>query len=159
VRAALDEAGLMPALLELELTEAIIMKHGAGALTTLNALRALGVRLTIDDFGTGYSRLGYLKDYPVDKLKIDRSFIAAIGADDQNGRGGQADARLATISAAPVVTAIIAMARSLGMTVIAEGVETPDQLEFLRRQGCDQYQGVYARQAGQLDGLKGLLDN
>ena len=147
VRAALEASQLAPALLELELTEALIMKQGAGALATLTALRALGVRLTIDDFGTGYSRFGYLQDYPLDKLKIDRSFVREIGVQQEGAP-----------SKAAAVGAIIALARSLGLKVVAEGVETPEQLEFLRQHGCDLYQGAYAHGAGQLDALQGLLD-
>jgi diguanylate cyclase (GGDEF)-like protein/PAS domain S-box-containing protein len=126
---ALAEAGLDAGLLELEITEAILMKNENLVGERLAALHALGVRLAIDDFGTGYSRLGQLRNYPVDKLKIDRSFMADIGpaADDSS-----------------VITTIIAMARSLHLRVIAEGVETADQLEFLRAHGCDEYQGHYA---------------
>ncbi|MFA9216006.1 MAG: putative bifunctional diguanylate cyclase/phosphodiesterase [Sphingomonadaceae bacterium] len=145
VQAALQQSGLAAPLLELELTEALIMKQGGAALATLKALRGLGVRLTIDDFGTGYSRLGHLQDYPVDKLKIDRSLVAAIVA---NGDGAPRTA---------AVSAIIALARTLQMKVVAEGVETPDQLQFLRQHGCDLYQGNYARRAGQLDGLSAVL--
>jgi diguanylate cyclase (GGDEF)-like protein len=143
VREALELSGLAPQWLELELTEAVIMKHSASAPATLQALRELGVRLAIDDFGTGYTRVGHLREYPFDKLKIDQTFVGGIGDGD---------------GAAPAVTTIIAMARSLGLTVLAEGVETQAQLHFLRRHGCDQYQGHYARQDGQLDGLNGLLD-
>ncbi|CAN7555074.1 EAL domain-containing protein [Pseudoduganella sp. LjRoot289] len=135
---ALRSAGLAPASLELELTEAIIMKGGSAAHDTLQALHGLGVRLTIDDFGTGYSRLGYLKDYPVDKLKIDQSFVATL-----DGNTG-------------VISAIIGMARSLNMLAIAEGVETQEQLDFLRAEGCDLYQGYLADaqvQAGPLGKL------
>ena len=144
VGAALAASGLAPHLLELELTEAIIMKHVATAPATLNALRALGVRLAIDDFGTGYTRVGHLREYPFDKLKIDRTFVGDIGND----------------GAAPptAVTAIIAMARSLGLTVLAEGVETEAQLRFLAQHGCQLFQGHYARRNGLLDGLGGLLD-
>jgi diguanylate cyclase (GGDEF)-like protein len=141
VQAALAASGLPPALLELELTEAAIMKHSTIAHARLAALRALGVRLTIDDFGTGYTRVGHLREYPVDKLKIDHSFVYGI----LDGDG------------APVI-AIIAMAHSLGLKVLAEGVETEHQLLFLRQHGCDQYQGRYAMQDGRLDGLNGLLD-
>jgi diguanylate cyclase (GGDEF)-like protein len=141
VHAALAASGLPPALLELELTEAVIMKHSAIAHARLAALRALGVRLAIDDFGTGYTRVGHLREYPVDKLKIDHSFVGGI----LDGDG------------APVI-AIIAMAHSLGLTVLAEGVETERQLRFLQQHGCDQYQGHYAAQDGRLDGLDGLLD-
>jgi diguanylate cyclase (GGDEF)-like protein/PAS domain S-box-containing protein len=125
VGAALGAAGLPPQALELEVNEAIILRSGAPAQDMLQRLHALGVRLTIDEFGTGYSSLGRLGDAPVEKLKIDRSFVAA---------GGDGD----------VASAIIAMARSLKMLVIAEGVETDEQLDFLRSQGCDQYQGPLA---------------
>jgi predicted signal transduction protein with EAL and GGDEF domain len=148
VRGALEQSGLAPELLELELTEALIMKQGEAALATLQALRGLGVRLTIDDFGTGYSRLGHLQDYPVHKLKIDRSFVSALDGALLDG----------TAPRAAVVGAIIALARNLRMKVVAEGVETSGQLQFLRQHGCDLYQGAYTRQAGQLDGLDGLLD-
>ena len=123
---ALALSGLEPSCLELELTEAIIMKGGSAAHDTLQALHGLGVRLTIDDFGTGYSRLGYLKDYPVDKLKIDQSFVRTLDGNTA------------------VITAIVAMARSLDMVAIAEGVETREQLNFLRSVGCHQYQGYLA---------------
>ncbi|MES2742351.1 MAG: EAL domain-containing protein [Pseudomonadota bacterium] len=142
VTSALAEAGLPPALLELEMTEAIIMKGGAGVQATLDELRRLGVRLTIDDFGTGYSRLGLLKNYPIDKLKIDQSFMADITSNPDD---------------ATVITTIIAMARGLKLRVIAEGVETADQLDFLRRQGCDEYQGFYASSAVVADQLGKLL--
>ncbi|WGG53371.1 EAL domain-containing protein [Rugamonas sp. DEMB1] len=128
VAEALEVSGLAPGLLELELTEAIIMRQGGAAPAKLQALRALGVGLTIDDFGTGYSRLGHLRDYPVDKLKIDRSFMADLAAEPGD---------------AAVVTAIIGVARSLKLTVVAEGVETAEQLAFLRQHGCDRYQGRY----------------
>jgi EAL domain-containing protein (putative c-di-GMP-specific phosphodiesterase class I) len=151
VRAALEASGLPPALLQLELTEAMLMKHSAGAAATLGALRALGVRLALDDFGTGYTRVVYLREYPLDKVKIDLSFVSGLG--DTNGEGG-GDA----VVHAPVVNAIIAMAHSLGLTVLAEGVQTEAQLRFLREHGCDQYQGRHARHGGSLDGLGGLLD-
>jgi diguanylate cyclase (GGDEF)-like protein/PAS domain S-box-containing protein len=140
VRAALDGAGLAPQYLELELTEAIIMKGGAATAETLRALRRLGVRLSLDDFGTGWSRLDQLKDDPIDKLKIAQAFMHD---------GGDPIA----------IRTIIAMARSMEMTVIAEGVETAEQLEFLRGQGCDQYQGHHADAAVQARGLAGLLRN
>ena len=147
VRAALEASGLPPALLQLELTEAMLMKHSAGAAATLGALRALGVRLALDDFGTGYTRVGDLKEYPLDKLKIDVSFVGGIGDPDDDA-----------VVHAPVVNAIIAMAHSLGLTVLAEGVESEAQLRFLREHGCDQYQGHHVRASGSLDGLGGLLD-
>jgi EAL domain-containing protein (putative c-di-GMP-specific phosphodiesterase class I) len=126
---ALRVSGLPAACLELEITEAILMKGGAKVGDALAALRALGVKLTIDDFGTGYSRLGYLKHYPIDKLKIDQSFMADITSNPDD---------------AAVIITIIAMARSLKLKVIAEGVETAEQLAFLCAQGCDQYQGFHA---------------
>ncbi|MBP1206731.1 diguanylate cyclase (GGDEF)-like protein [Duganella sp. 1411] len=147
VRAALEASGLPPALLQLELTEAMLMRHSAGAAATLGALRALGVRLALDDFGTGYTRVGDLKEYPLDKLKIDVSFVGGIGDPDDDA-----------VVHAPVVNAIIAMAHSLGLTVLAEGVESEAQLRFLREHGCDQYQGRHARLNGSLDSLGGLLD-
>lgn len=138
VRAALEVSGLEARYLELELTEAIIMKGGTGTADTLQGLRALGVRLSLDDFGTGWSRLGQLKDYPIDKLKIAQAFM-------RNGVD------------TTIIRTIIAMARSLEMTVIAEGVETAEQLEFLRGQGCDQYQGHHAAAAVKAIGMDGVL--
>ncbi|MCR8921431.1 EAL domain-containing protein [Dasania sp. GY-MA-18] len=126
VQQVLEESGLEPEVLELEITESVLMKDGDQAFTTLNALKALGVQLAIDDFGTGYSNLAYLKRFPIDKLKIDRAFISAEQANKEN----QA-----------IVTAIIAMADSLDMSVTAEGVETKGQLDFLKLQQCDDVQG------------------
>ncbi|WP_339672714.1 EAL domain-containing protein [Dasania marina] len=126
VQQVLQETGLEPAALELEITESVLMKDGDQAFTTLNALKALGVKLAIDDFGTGYSNLAYLKRFPIDKLKIDRAFISAEHVDTED----QA-----------IVTAIIAMAESLNMSVTAEGVETEGQLNMLKTQRCDDVQG------------------
>lgn len=138
VQAALRDAGLAACFLELEVTEAIIMQGGQAVVDKLRGLRALGVRLSLDDFGTGWSRLGQLKDYPIDKLKIAQAFLLD-GFD------------------ATVIRTIIALARSMDMTVIAEGVETAEQLEFLRGQGCDQYQGYYAAAAARDSGQGGVL--
>jgi EAL domain-containing protein (putative c-di-GMP-specific phosphodiesterase class I) len=126
VRAVLADTGLPACYLELELTESIVMEQAEQAIATLDALKALGVRLAIDDFGTGYSSLAYLKRFPIDKLKIDRSFVQGV-ANDTDDR--------------EIAATIIAMARSLNMAVLAEGVETEQQLAFLRLYGCDQYQG------------------
>jgi diguanylate cyclase (GGDEF)-like protein/PAS domain S-box-containing protein len=125
VRSALDESKLDPALLELEVTENAL-QTGERALETLNRLKALGVRLALDDFGTGYSTLSSLKLLPFDRLKIDRAFVRDV-QHDANGRG--------------LARAIIAMGRSLSLEIIAEGVETQPQLEFLREEGCDEMQG------------------
>ena len=125
VGAALRSSGLPARLLELQLTETMLMQAGAQTEAVLGKLRGLGLRLSIDDFGTGYSRLNQLKDSPIEKLKIAQSFFDH-GTD------------------ATAIRTIIAMARSLDMTVIAEGVETEDQLQLLRELGCDQYQGHLA---------------
>ena len=126
VRQVLDETGFPAHCLELEMTESALMARGEKAVSTLAELRQLGVRLAIDDFGTGYSSLAYLKNFPLDVLKIDRSFVKDIPehADDM-----------------AIASAIIDMAHTLGFQVLAEGVETREQLEFLSRQGCDTYQG------------------
>jgi len=125
---ALRGSGLAPQWLELELTEDTIMRGGSDVPEKLGALRELGVRVSIDDFGTGYSQLMQLKEFPIYKLKIAQSFM-------DNGTDATA------------IRTIIAMARSLEMTVIAEGVETEDQLQLLRELGCDQYQGQLAENA------------
>ena len=122
----LAETGADPQNLTLELTEGVIMDNAAENLETLRELKEMGLKLSIDDFGTGYSSLSYLNKFPLDELKIDRSFIMEIkGADDR----------------AAIVTAIIAMAHSLELSVVAEGVETEPQLAFLRAQSCDEFQG------------------
>ncbi len=126
VRQALEQSGMDPASLDLELTESMLMPDGERPLTAIRELKALGVRLTIDDFGTGYSSLSCLKDLPFSTLKLDRSFVNSISAD----RGNQA-----------VSKAIVALAHNLNMRVIGEGVETPDQLEYLRGLKCDEVQG------------------
>lgn len=122
----LDEVGLPPACLELELTESVAMHDPQGAIAMMNNLHALGIRMSIDDFGTGYSSLSYLKKFKIYKLKIDQSFVRDIGTDPEDKA---------------IVSAIIHMARSLGLKTIAEGVETDGQLAFLREQECDEVQG------------------
>ncbi|HYY16207.1 MAG TPA: EAL domain-containing protein [Gammaproteobacteria bacterium] len=117
-----------PAWLELELTEGAIMENTAVAAQILRALKALGISIAIDDFGTGYSSLGYLRRFPIDRLKIDRSFVQDLTTDP---------------NAVEITKAIIAMAHSLKLKVVAEGVETRAQFEFLRVHGCDEAQGYY----------------
>ncbi|MEO8003956.1 MAG: EAL domain-containing protein [Betaproteobacteria bacterium] len=124
----LRESGLAPQYLELEITENSVMERSRDAITTLGRLESLGVKLSIDDFGTGYSSLAYLKQFPVHSLKIDRSFVRDITTDSDD---------------AAIVSAMIAMAKNLQLEVIAEGVETRQQLEFLRAAGCNTYQGYY----------------
>jgi EAL domain-containing protein (putative c-di-GMP-specific phosphodiesterase class I) len=124
--AILEDTGLDPRCLELELTESVLMKQAESAASILQTLRARGVRVAIDDFGTGYSSLSYLRKFPIDALKIDQSFVSYIGSAGDD---------------ASIVTAVISMARSLSLRVIAEGVETADQRDFLVAQGCDEAQG------------------
>lgn len=132
VRTALAKAGAEARWLDIEITESVAMRCPEQAREQLVALVALGCRIVLDDFGTGYSSLAYLKELPVNKLKIDRSFIQGIPDDASD----------TTIS-----RAIIALAHSLGMTLVAEGVETNDQLRFLRRFGCEVYQGWFFAKA------------
>jgi diguanylate cyclase (GGDEF)-like protein len=123
--AILNETGLNPSSLELEMTEGVLMKHAEAAVSILQTLRQLGVRVAIDDFGTGYSSLSYLRKFPLDALKIDQSFIRQLSA------GGET----------AIVTAVLGMAHNLGLRTVAEGVETPEELEFLRAHSCDEAQG------------------
>jgi diguanylate cyclase (GGDEF)-like protein/PAS domain S-box-containing protein len=128
VSGVLEESGLDPSCLEIELTESLVMASVDLGIRTMHQLKALGVQLSIDDFGTGYSSLSYLKRFPVDSLKIDQSFVRDI-AGDRDG--------------AAMVGAIISLAHELRMQVIAEGVETEAQLDYLRLRGCDEVQGHY----------------
>ncbi len=134
---ALQSTSLDPALLEVELTESMLMQNVDVTLDTLHRLRDMGVRLAIDDFGTGYSSLSYLKRFPLHTLKIDRSFVKDLPADAED---------------AAITKAIIAMAHSLRLSVVAEGVETPEQLGFLQQHGCDEVQGfLFSRPVGAED--------
>jgi EAL domain-containing protein (putative c-di-GMP-specific phosphodiesterase class I) len=126
--AALDETGMDPKLLELELTESVLMTHAESAASILVTLREQGVQVAIDDFGTGFSSLSYLRKFPIDALKIDQSFVSQVtSAGDETS----------------IVAAVISMARSLQLRVVGEGVETVDQLRFLQAQDCDEVQGYY----------------
>lgn len=128
VRSALSNAGLEPRYLELELTESAVMQDAENSVQIMRRLSDLGLRISVDDFGTGYSSLSYLRRLPLDKLKIDRSFIREIATSRDD---------------AEIVRAIVSLAHSLHLKVIAEGVETEEQLHFLRALGCDQYQGFH----------------
>ncbi|MDP9011383.1 MAG: EAL domain-containing protein [Pseudomonadota bacterium] len=126
IRDALDQAGLEPRFLEVELTETTVMSDPEESIAVLEQLSAMGVLVSIDDFGTGYSSMSYLRRFPIDKLKIDRGFISEV---------------LSSPDDASIVRAIISLAHSLRLKVVAEGVESTGQLEFLKSLGCDQYQG------------------
>jgi diguanylate cyclase (GGDEF)-like protein len=131
VDAALEDSGLPAHLLELEITESTAMRDVEHSVRTLAQLREMGVRVSIDDFGTGYSSLSYLKRFPIDTVKIDRSFVRDVASDQDD---------------AAIVAAIIALAKSLTMTTVAEGVETETQLEFLRQHDCQSFQGfIFSR--------------
>ncbi len=144
VARVLDETGLDPAALEFEITESMVMHDPERAVKLLTRLKGMGIHLSIDDFGTGYSSLSYLKRFPLDSVKIDRSFIRDIPGDADD---------------AAITRAIIAMAHSLRLKVIAEGVETEAQLSFLREHGCDEMQGYYFSKPLPEDELLRLLQN
>ena len=128
VRAILEETGLSPHYLGLELTESVLMQHAEFTVPVLKKLKAMGVRLAIDDFGTGYSSLSYLRQFPIDTLKVDQSFVNGINADTDD---------------ATIINAVINMGSNLNHRVIAEGVETVEQVAFLQAHGCDEGQGYY----------------
>jgi diguanylate cyclase (GGDEF)-like protein len=128
IRRALDASGLDPTLLEIELTETAVMSDAEESVHILEAISRMGVLVSVDDFGTGYSSMSYLRRFPIDKLKIDRCFVEQMTARRED---------------ASIVGAIISLAHSLCLKVIAEGVETPEQLQLLTKLGCDQYQGFY----------------
>ena len=139
---ALDRHGCPSELLELEITEGVLMQETADTLQTLEALNKLGVGLAIDDFGIGYSSLSYLKRFPVDCLKIDQSFVRDVTVDPDD---------------AAIVTAIIGLAHSLGLAVVAEGVEDASQLAFIRNAGCDEAQGFHFSRPMPADQIAGWL--
>jgi EAL domain-containing protein (putative c-di-GMP-specific phosphodiesterase class I) len=139
---ALRDSGLGAEFLELEITESVLMDNPRRTNDLLRHLKSRGVRVAIDDFGTGYSSLSYLGTFPIDRLKIDRCFVAS---------------SLSANSGALIVEAVISLARSLGMAAIAEGVETQGQLEFLRRHGCHQVQGYLLGQPMAAREIEGFL--
>ena len=130
IASTLRATGVSPASLEIEITESMVMRDPERAMETMDAIKRMGVRIAIDDFGTGHSSLGYLKRFPIDRLKIDRTFVRDLphNVDD-----------------VAITRAVIAMAHSLRMSVVAEGVEDAAQFELLRSEGCDEYQGFYCR--------------
>jgi predicted signal transduction protein with EAL and GGDEF domain len=128
IRRALDDADLQARYLEVELTESAVMSDPERSISILEQLSAMGVLVSVDDFGTGYSSMSYLRRFPIDKLKIDRVFIDEIVSRPED---------------ASIVRAIISLAHSLHLKVVAEGVETPAQVEFLKASGCDEYQGFH----------------
>jgi len=143
----LQETGMRPELLELEITETMIMNHLDIAAEKAAAMKALGVKLAIDDFGTGYSNLAYLRHLPVNELKIAGSFVEGLRAAD---RTDPVDAQ--------IVATLVTLAHALGLTVTAEGVETPAQAERLRRIGCDSGQGWLFARPGAADNIDRLLE-
>jgi len=142
LRRLLAESGIAPTLIELEITENLVMSDTDYSVAAMNDINQLGVPLAIDDFGTGYSSLAYLKRFAIDRLKIDRSFIRDLASDADD---------------AAIITAVVAMAHKLGFGVVAEGVETREQIEFLRACGCDEYQGNLYSPAVTADQFEALL--
>jgi diguanylate cyclase (GGDEF)-like protein len=142
VRECLEQTGIEPSLLELELSERGVLRSDPEILRQLHAIRALGVRLAIDDFGTGNSAVVYLKQFPIDVIKIDQSFVRGVATSSED---------------AAITSATIAMACQLGLRVVAEGVEEPRQMEFLRRHGCSEFQGFLFSPAVPAGTFAGLL--
>jgi len=145
VAAILDETGLEPGLLELEVTESLFMEDGAIAKKVLTDLRAMGISIALDDFGTGYSSLSYLQQFPLDYLKIDQSFMRGV-PDNLHG--------------VAISKTVVTLAKTLGLREIAEGVETERQLQFLKELGCEQFQGyLFSRPIAAADMLVLLNSN
>jgi EAL domain-containing protein (putative c-di-GMP-specific phosphodiesterase class I) len=142
VSRVLDACGLAPQYLELEVTESLLMAQTDEVVQTLEEMRRMGIRLAIDDFGTGYSSLNYLKRLPVDKLKIDGSFLKDVPHD---------------VSNRSITLAVIALARNMGLIVTAEGVENEVQVAFLREHDCDEIQGYYFSRPVSADALADVL--
>lgn len=143
VKAALEKSGLSPSYLDLELTESMIMQDLHRGIMTMKELEALGIRLSIDDFGTGYSSLSALKSFPIARLKIDQSFIAGLASGEEDDQA--------------IAAAVISLGQKLNLRVIAEGVETERQLEFLQQNGCDEVQGFHFSKPIKAEDLASLL--
>ena len=143
-REALEETGINPAQLELEITESLMLEHVENNTEILRRLHAMGVRLALDDFGTGFSSLGYLRRMPFHVLKIDRTFVSDIGVDADD---------------TAIAVSVIGLAHNLGMSVIAEGVETEEQRKFLRKHKCDFEQGFLLSRPLPPNELAALLRN
>ncbi len=139
---ALDEAGLPPSCLKLEITESVVIDDITGAIDKMRQLQAMGIQFSLDDFGTGYSSLSYLRQLPLNQMKIDRSFVSDINKSNMN---------------TSIVGTIIGMSKSLGLEIIAEGVETEEQLKYLLEKGCREYQGFYFHPALPTHELEQLL--
>ena len=123
---ALRESRLDPSDIEIEITETAILKDDEDTARMLRDLRSMGFRIALDDFGTGYSSMSYIRSFPLDVIKLDRCFVCEVASDP---------------AAAGIANAVVMMAHSLGLTVVAEGIETKEQLQFLRERGCDEGQG------------------
>ena len=142
IKQALQDTGMSPELLEVEITETMVMRDVETTVDILKELKSMGVRVAIDDFGTGYSSLSTLKQFPVDSIKIDSSFVQDLTRSIED-RG--------------LTEAIIAVGRNLSLNVIAEGVETSEQYEYLKEQACDEFQGFYGNAALPADELSQLI--
>jgi EAL domain-containing protein (putative c-di-GMP-specific phosphodiesterase class I) len=143
VRGALEESGLPPQLLKLEITESAMMHDAEGSCAILEEFKSIGVGIAMDDFGTGYSSLAYLRRFPIDQIKIDSSFVR----DLEGGRGSEA-----------LALGIVALARSMGLQTVAEGVETRQQRDFMRAARCDMFQGYLFSPPVAADRIAALLD-
>ena len=138
------DSRVLPGAIELEITESLLLENNEETRRTLDTIKVLGASLAIDDFGTGYSSLSYLKRFPLDRVKIDQSFVRDLGTDPDD---------------LAIVRAIIALSRSLKLDVIAEGVETKEQLALLRSEGCDDYQGFLFARPMDADSVTRLLES
>ena len=144
VKLIIDQAGITPESLELEITEGVLMDSYTHVVGALSALDEMGVKIAMDDFGTGYSSLSYLRNYPFDTVKIDRSFVNDIIVDESDQK---------------LVSAAIAMAHSLGLKVVAEGVETSEQLAMITSQGCDFAQGYLFSKPLRCEAITEMLES